>query len=106
MMVKRIDDLASFELRSVGGKMFGLAACFMLAGCFGGGSSTPEDIVADLPDEIIPIVIDNEEEIREIIDRELDGDLQEEADEIVDLIVAVTTATVSATSISTTASSN
>lgn len=108
MNTERIDVLTTFELRGLAAKMCGFAACFMLAGCLGGGGGdrTPEDIVADLPDEVVPIVIENEEEIREIIDRELDGDLQEEADEIVDLIVAVTTTTVSATSVTATAASN
>jgi len=100
--MKRIDDLALIDVRRIGAKVFGFIACLMLAGCFGGGSS-PEDIVAELPDEIIPIVIENEDEIREIIDTELDEDLQEDANEIVDLIVAVTTTTVSATTISATA---
>lgn len=100
---ERIDGLAFWNMRGFALKCLGFTTCMMLAGCFGSSSGqTAQDIVEDLPDEIVPIVIENEEEIREIIDRELDDDLQEEANEIIDLIVAVTTTTVSATSISAT----
>jgi hypothetical protein len=82
----------------------------MLAGCFGssggGNDPTPQDIVDRIPDSVIPIVIESEEEIREIIETELDGDLREEAEDILDLIVAVATTSVTATSISATSASN
>lgn len=95
------------NVRGFAVKCVGLAACMMLAGCLGsGGGQTAEEIVDSLPDDIVPVVIENEEEIREIIDREIDEDLQEEANDIVDLIVAVTTTTVSVTGISATTGTN
>ena len=100
--MKRIDDLNIFEMRHAGARIFGIAGVLMMAACGGGGSSTPQDFVDELPDEIIPIVIENEDEIREIIEQEVPDDLRDEANDIVDLIVAVTTTTVSATSITAT----
>lgn len=102
--------MAFSKMSNVLTKATGAVAIVMLAGCMGGsnGGTTrlPQDIVDNLPEEIIPIVIENEDEIRDIIDTELDGDLQEQADEIVDLIVAVTTTTVAVTSVTTAAATD
>lgn len=97
--------MACFDMRRMGVKVTGFVACMMLAACGGGGGSA-QDFVDDIPDEIIPIVIENEDEIREIIDTELDEDLREEANDIIDLIVAVTTTTASATAVAATAGTN
>lgn len=87
----------------------GLLAVLLLAGCLtsnDGTRETPQSIVDNLPDEIIPIVIDNEDEIRDIIDNELDDDLQEEANDIIDLIVDVATTTISVSSVTTASGTN
>lgn len=89
-------------------KCAGLVACMMLAGCLGssGGGQTAQDIVDNLPDDVVPIVIENEDEIREIIDTELDDDLRDVADEVIDLIVSVATTTVAVTSVTVSGATN
>lgn len=94
------------KLGSVCVKGASLLSVLLLAGCLSSGGNTPQSIVEDLPDEIIPIVIDNEDEIREIIDTELDEDLQEEANEIIDLIVDVATTAVTVASVTTASSTD
>ena len=98
--------MVSIKLCGAASKVFGITAVLMLAACGGSGGSTPGEFVDDLPDEIIPIVIENEDEIREIIEQDLREDLQDDANEIIDLIVAVTTTSVSVTAITATAGTN
>ncbi len=75
-------------------KCAALISVVFVAGCLGTSDG-------GVPDDIKPIVIENEEKIRDLIDEELDDDLAEEANEIVDLIVAVASTTVTTATVTT-----
>jgi hypothetical protein len=109
IVVKRNIGMAFSKLGGVFVKGAGFVSVLLLAGCLGSGNGTrvtAQDIVDDLPADIIPIVIENEDEIRDLIDSELDEDLRDDANDIIDFIIDIATTTLTVSSVTTVAGTN